>query len=299
VSYTNNTFPGVNNTTVVRSGKSDQDHISGIYYADADHQEVLKFEMKDGRYFSKDFPSDSTAVVINEATAKEFGIEKAAGEEFLYNNGDSVFHHYRIIGIVKDFNFETFRDKVRPLAVFYTKNANNLLIRYEGNAQTMVESATKLWKQYSNNEPMEYTFMDEAFDTLFRSEQRMGQIFSLFSGLAIFIASLGLFALAAFTAEQRTKEIGIRKVMGASVGSLSVVLSKEFVLLVIIAFVPASAIAWWVCSQWLSGFAFRIPIDPLIFVGAGLAAIVISWVTVSYHSFKAASANPVNSLRYE
>ncbi|HLZ16461.1 MAG TPA: FtsX-like permease family protein, partial [Cyclobacteriaceae bacterium] len=299
VSYTNNTFPGVNNTTVVRSGRSEQDHICGIYYADFDHQDVLKFEMKDGRYFSKEFPSDSTAVVINEATAKEFGIEKAAGEEFLYNRGDSVFHHFRIIGIVKDFNFETFKDKVRPLAVFLTKNANNLLIRYEGNAQTMVENATKLWKQYSNNEPMEFTFMDQAFDNLFRAEQRMGQIFSLFSGLAIFIACLGLFALAAFTAEQRTKEIGIRKVMGASVGSLSVVLSKEFVVLVLIAFIPAAAIAWWVSAQWLSGFAFRIDINPMIFVGAGLAAVLISWVTVSYHSFKAASANPVNSLRYE
>ncbi len=300
ISYTNNIFPGVNNTTVVRSGRSEQDHIAGVYYADLDHQGVLKFEMKDGRYFSKEFPSDSTAVVINEACAKEFGIDKPTGEDLMYkDNPDKPFRPFRIVGIVKDFNFGTFKDKVRPLVVFFTKDANNLLIRYEGNPQTVVENATKLWKQYSGNEPMEYTFLDEAFDTLFRSEQRMGQIFSLFSGLAIFIASLGLFALAAFTAEQRTKEIGIRKVMGASVGSLSVVLSKEFVLLVIIAFVPASAIAWWVCSQWLSGFAFRIPIDPLIFAGAGLAAIVISWVTVSYHSFKAASANPVNSLRYE
>lgn len=298
-SFTNSTFPGVNNTTIVRSARSEQDHISGVYYADFDHQEVLKFEMKDGRYFSKEFPSDSTAVVINEAAAKEFGFEKAAGEEVLYNNGDSLFHKYRVIGIVKDFNFETFKDKVRPLCVFLAKNSNNMLIRYEGNAQAVVDNVTKLWKQYASNDPIEYAFMDEDFDKLFRAEQRMGQIFSVFSGLAIFIACLGLFALAAFTAEQRTKEIGIRKVMGASVGSLSLVLSKEFIVLVLIAFIPAASIAWWVSHQWLSGFAFRISINPLIFVGAGVAALLIAWLTVSYQSLKAARANPVNSLRYE
>jgi putative ABC transport system permease protein len=146
---------------------------------------------------------------------------------------------------------------------------------------------------------MEYAFMDEDFDKLFRSEQRMGRIFSVFSGLAIFIASLGLFALAAFTAEQRTKEIGIRKVMGASVTSLSLVLSREFIVLVVVAFIPAASIAWWVSHQWLSGFAFRISINPLIFVSAGLSALLIAWLTVSYQSLKAANANPVNSLRYE
>ncbi|MBS1487536.1 MAG: ABC transporter permease [Bacteroidetes bacterium] len=299
MSFTNNYFPGVNNTTVVRSARSEQDHIAGVYYADFDQQSVLKFEMKDGRYFSKEFPSDSTAVVINEAAAKEFGFDKAAGEEVLYNNGDSVFHHYRVIGIVKDFNFETYRDKVRPLAVFLTRTSGNLLVRYEGNAQTVVENATKLWKQYANSEPIEYTFLDENFDKLFRSEQRMGQIFSIFSGLAIFIACLGLFALAAFTAEQRTKEIGIRKVMGASVASLSLVLAKEFILLVIIAFIPAATLGWWVSSQWLNGFAYRTEINPVLFVVAGLVAVAIAWVTVGYQSVKAARANPVDSLRYE
>lgn len=299
LSFTNNYFPGVDNTTVVRSGHSEQDHISGIYYADADHQEVLKFEMKEGRYFSRDFPADSTAVVINEAAAKEFGFEKAEGEEVLYNNGDSVFHHYHVIGIVKDFNFETYRDKVRPLAVFLTKSSRNLLVRYEGNAQAAVENATKLWKQYANSEPIEYTFMDENFDKLFRAEQRMSKIFSVFSGMAIFIACLGLFALAAFTAEQRTKEIGIRKVMGATVSSLSMGLAKEFIILVVIAFIPAAVIGWWVSSQWLGGFAYRTEINPIIFIVAGLAAVAIAWITVGYQSVKAARANPVDSLRYE
>ena len=141
--------------------------------------------------------------------------------------------------------------------------------------------------------------MDENFDRLFRTEQRMGQLFSIFSALAIFIACLGLFALAAFTSEQRTKEIGIRKSMGASVFSLTLLLSKEFTRLVIFAFIPASAFAWYISNAWLQGFAYRIDISPVVFVLSGLAAILIAWLTVSYQSIKAAGANPVDSLRYE
>jgi len=141
--------------------------------------------------------------------------------------------------------------------------------------------------------------MDENFDKLFRAEQRMSKIFSVFSGMAIFIACLGLFALAAFTAEQRTKEIGIRKVMGATVSSLSMGLAKEFIILVVIAFIPAAVIGWWVSSQWLGGFAYRTEINPIIFIVAGLAAVAIAWITVGYQSVKAARANPVDSLRYE
>jgi putative ABC transport system permease protein len=180
-----------------------------------------------------------------------------------------------------------------------TKNADNLLIRYEGNSSAFVTGIEKLWKQYAADEPFEYTFLDENFDRLFRAEQRMGQLFSIFSGLAILIACLGLFALAAFTSEQRTKEIGIRKSMGASVTSLSILLSQEFTKLVVIAFVPAAALAWYISNTWLNGFAYRIEISPLVFVLSGLAAIAIAWLTVSYQSIKAAAANPVDSLRYE
>ena len=137
------------------------------------------------------------------------------------------------------------------------------------------------------------------YQQLYESEKKQGQLFTLFSGLAIVIACLGLFALAAFTSEQRTKEIGIRKSMGASVASLSILLSKEFTKLVIIAFIPAAIVAWYACNNWLDGFAYRIDINPVVFVLSGLAAIVIAWLTVSYQSIKAAAANPVDSLRYE
>jgi putative ABC transport system permease protein len=299
VSYTNNTFPGVNNTTVFKAAGSEQDHIMGLYYADYDHIDVMKFEMKDGRYFSKDFASDSTAIILNEAAAKEFGYANAVGEEILYNDQDTGVERLKVIGVVKNFNFESFKDQVRPLSIRLTQNNNNLLVRYDGSPQALITAVEKLWKQNSANEPFEYTFLDEEFDQLFRAEQRMGTIFSIFSGLAIFIASLGLFALAAFTSEQRTKEIGIRKAMGATVFGLTVLLSKEFTKLVIIAFIPAAAFGWFVSNQWLASFVYRVEISPWVLILSGISAIVIAWVTVSYQSIKAAGANPVNSLRYE
>ncbi len=299
VSFTVNKLPGGYSRGVMRSAESGGDHFVGIYRADFDFQDVLKFEMKDGRYFSKDFPSDSNAVVINEAAAREFGFDKTEGKEILHSpNGTYV--PVNVIGIMKDFNSDSYRDKVRPIAILpFSFSEGNLMVRYEGNAKTVIDNTSTLWKQYANSEPFEYTFMDENFDKLFRSEQRIGQVLSLFSGLAIFIACLGLFALAAFTAEQRTKEICIRKVMGASVRLLSITLTKEFIMLVFIAFVPAATVAWWVSSQWLNGFAYRVEINPYIFLIAGVSAVAIAWLTVGYQSVKAASTNPADSLRYE
>lgn len=300
VSFTVNKFPDVYSPGVMRSAKSSGDHLVGIYRADYDFQDVLKFEMKDGRYFSKDFPSDSTAMVINEAAAKEFGFDKTEEQEILYSPNAFVFIPYRVIGIMKDFNFASYRDKVQPLAIsLWPFSLGNSMVRYEGNAKTVIDNTSKIWKQYAGSEPFEYSFMDENFDKLFRSEEKMGQVLSVFSGLAIFIACLGLFALAAFTAEQRTKEIGIRKVLGASVSSISITLTKEFIALVFIAFVPAAVIGWWISSHWLSGFAYRVEINLYIFLIAGVSAIAIAWLTVGYQSTKAARANPVDSLRHE
>lgn len=298
VSYTNNNFPGVNNTTVFRAASDEQDHIMGLYYADYDHQQVMKFELKEGRYFSKDFPADSTAILLNEAAVKEFGFKNPLQEEIIYNDDDEKINLH-VVGVFKDFNFESMRDNIRPLAIRLTKDASQLMIRYEGNAKDVLPVVEKLWKEQSNNEPMHYAFLDQNFDRLFRTEERMGKIFTVFSGLAIFIACLGLFALAAFTSEQRTKEIGIRKAMGASMPSLILLLSKEFSILVLFAFVPAAVAGWFVSSRWLEGFAYRVEMNPMVIVGSGLAAFVIAWLTVSYQSVKAAATNPVNSLRYE
>ncbi len=296
VSYTNNTFPGVNNTTVFKARGSDQDHIMGLYYADYKHLDVMKFELKEGRYFSEEFASDSSAIILNEAAVKEFGYEDPIGEELFYAPSNETL---TVIGVVKNFNFESYKTQVRPISIRLTKNHNNLLVRYEGNPSDLIAAVEKLWKQNAQNEPLEFTFLDEEFDQLFRAEQRMGSIFSIFSGLAILIASLGLFALAAFTAEQRTKEIGIRKAMGASMFGLAVLLSREFTKLVVIAFIPAAVGGWWVADQWLGSFAYRIDVSPWIILASGIVAILVAWITVSYQSIKAAATNPVQSLRYE
>jgi putative ABC transport system permease protein len=296
-SFTNNSFPGVNNTTIFKAIGSEQDHIMGVYYADYDHKDLMKFKLKEGRYFSKDFPSDSTGILLNEAAVKEFGFEHPLQEELQFN--DEKPERLKIIGVFKDFNFESLKGNIRPLAIRLTKTSDELMVRYEGNSKDVVATLEKVWKKMAPNEPFDYNFLDENFDELFRSEQRMGSIFSVFSGLAIFIASLGLFALAAFTAEQRTKEIGIRKAMGATVFGLTLLLTKEFTKLVLIAFIPASIAGWYVSNQWLQDFAFRIQIDPWIIFWSGLGAVVIAWVTVSYQSIKTALSNPVDSLRYE
>jgi putative ABC transport system permease protein len=299
MSYTNNTFPGINNTTVFRAAGSEQDHIMGIYYADYDHMDVLKFDIASGRYFSQEFPSDSSALILNEAAAREFGFEDPIGQEIYYNEGLNGMVKLKVIGVMKNFNFETFKADVRPISIRLTRNSGTLLVRYQGSPRELVAKVESLWKEMAPSEPLEYTFLDEDFDELFRAEQRMGNIFSIFSGLAIFIASLGLFALAAFTSEQRTKEIGIRKAMGASMFGLALLLSREFTKLVVIAFVPAAIAGWYVSRQWLEGFAYRIDVSPFVVIASGILAIIIAWLTVSYQSIRTASINPAESLRYE
>ncbi|HRG08887.1 MAG TPA: ABC transporter permease [Cyclobacteriaceae bacterium] len=297
-SFTNNVFPGVNNTTVFRAESAAQERIMATYYADYDHMNVLKMELASGRFFSKDFPSDSTACVINEAAVRELGWENPLTEKLISYNGPAPVS-MQVVGVIKDFNFESFKANVRPLVIRLTNTANNMLVRYDNKPSDAVATLERVWKQHASNEPFEYTFLDQNFDTLFKEEQRLGQLFTVLTSVAIFVACLGLMGLASFTAEQRTKEIGIRKVMGASVSSVSALLSKEFMWLVSIAFVLASALAWYLMDQWLSSFAYRIELSAGLFVLGGALAAGVAALTVSFHFIKAARSNPVNSLRYE
>jgi putative ABC transport system permease protein len=200
---------------------------------------------------------------------------------------------------VRDFNFETLKEKVRPLVIRLEERSRLMLVRYQGDPQQIIAGIEQQWKILASGEPFEYSFLDQDFDRLFRSEMRLRNIFTVFSSLAIFIACLGLFALAAFTTEQRTKEIGVRKALGATVFSLTILLSKEFTRLVLIAIFPAVVLGWYVADWWLKDFTYRIELSPFLFLGSALGAVVIAWITVSYQSIKAASSNPVHSLRYE
>lgn len=298
-SFTNNVFPGINNTTVFRVAGTQQDRILGTYYADYDQAKTLKFEMLSGEFFTRGKIADSSVCIINEAAVKEFGWDGNVLKRRITSYNSDKPYDMEVIGVVKDFNFESFKMKVRPLIIQFLPRANALMIRYEGSAKDAVAKVETEWKRISPNDPFEYAFLDENFDELFREEQRLGKVITVLTGIAIFVACLGLLGLASFTAEQRTKEIGIRKVMGATVSSVSTLLSREFMILVGVAFVLASAGAWYAMDSWLSTFAYRVPLGVGAFLISGVLAAGIAWLTVSYHFIKAARSNPADSLRYE
>jgi putative ABC transport system permease protein len=202
---------------------------------------------------------------------------------------------------MKDFNYQSLKDNVRPMAILLGDEPNaEMAVRLAaGNTQDQIKILEDVWKKYASDAPFEYTFLDQNFDLLFRAEQRMSQIILVFTFLAISIACLGLFGLAAYTAEQRAKEISIRKVMGASIPQVFILLSKDFTVLVMVAFVLATPLAWYFADSWLSGFANRITIDASYVAIAAIVSFVIALLTISYQSIKAARENPVDSMRSE
>jgi putative ABC transport system permease protein len=273
-----------------------------VWDVDEQYISTLGMELVAGRNFSKEFLTDSTAIIINEAAAKMYGFTEPVGKNlyFLRDIGNKTVSVLHVIGIVKDFNFSSFRQQVTPLALLWGGNAGNTAIRINStNIPHLVNQIERLYKDLAPGEPFNYTFMDEDFNNLYRTEQRMGAIAISFSALAILIACLGLFGLAAYAAEQRTKEIGIRKVLGATVSNITAMLSKDFLKLVIVAAVIAFPLAWWVMHNWLQDFAYRTSISWWVFIMAGAAAALIAIVTVSFQTIKAAIMNPVKSLRTE
>jgi len=297
-SYSNFTIPGTNNVTVFKRSDRDNDYIMAMYYADYEHREALGFEMAEGRFFSRDFPTDSSAIVINEAAVEEMGFEDPIGREIIYPGNDNAV--YKVIGVMEDFNFESLRNEIMPLAILLTETANEMIVRFQSEdpreAVTMIEST---WNAYSAGEPVDYTFLDQDFDQLFRQEQRLGRVFTAFTIIAIFIACLGLLGLSAYMAEQRTQEIGIRKVLGASVSNILRLLSAEFLKLVGIAFLLAVPIAWYFIHNWLQNFAYRIEVGPAVFVLTAAATAVIVLITISWQTIRAALMKPVESIRTE
>ncbi|MEQ8925004.1 MAG: FtsX-like permease family protein [Fulvivirga sp.] len=298
-SFSNNTYPGTSNNTVFKTTNSDQDYLAATHFSDYDHPKTLGFKMLEGRYFSEDFPADTAVVVVNQAAVKMFGWENPLESKIINFNFEQPTE-MEVIGVTEDFSFENLKINVRPLILLLTKEANTLYLRYSGEKPENVLNALQgTWDKYANGEPLQYSFLDEEYDEAFRAEQRLGQVFTVFTTVAIFIACLGLFGLSAFMAEQRTKEIGIRKVMGASVWKVTGLMSKDFLKLVVIAFLLSIYPAYYAMEQWLNSFAFRIDISYWVFAISGIVAIGIAYLTVSYQSLKAAKVNPVDSLRYE
>ena len=281
------------------------DHILFYGFSDFDYDDMMQFEIKHGRYFSRDFPSDSSAVVINEEAAFSLGLagndcQDAIGKKLETLNFDGARIKIEIIGVVKNYNFKSLHSPVEGMAIRLGNFGDNLAVRIKpGDHRATLSTFEKLWKENLPSFPFEYSFLDEDYDQMFIKEARMSNIFTIFSILAIVIACMGLFGLAAYTAEQRTKEIGIRKAMGASSSSVVKLLTKEFTKLVLISLLIATPLSWYLMKQWFSAFAFRTSMGVWPFIIAGFLAMLIAWFTVSYQSIKAAIANPVDSLRDE
>jgi putative ABC transport system permease protein len=267
---------------------------------DQDYVKTMGMEIIAGRDFSEDFPSDSIAALINESTAAFFQGEDPLGKYIsTYNFYDSLIA-YKIVGVIKDFHFQSLRERVAPLALFLRPSSGFLSMRLQtDDISAFIEKLKDTWEDMAPGQPFAFSFMDDRFMEMYEAEQRFGRIIATFALLAIFVACIGMVGLATFVAEQRTKEIGVRKVLGASVTGLIVLLSKDFLKLVLIAFVIAVPLAWYVMHRWLEDFAYRIGLQWWIFAIAGAAALLIAALTVSYQSMKAAMADPVKSLRSE
>ncbi len=268
---------------------------------DYDYLETMGMKMIRGRNFSKEFGGDSSAVIINESTAKLLGYEDPVGKK-IYNGSTDPTQRtaFTIIGVVRNFNYESLKSSIQPLSFFLKKSRG--LASFKVNTKNMaglLKSVEAKWKTMVPGIPYSYRFLDESFNEMYKNEQRVGKIALIFSILAILIACLGLFGLAAFIAEQRTKEIGIRKVLGASVQGLVSLLSKDFIKLVLISFVIAAPLAWYFMNKWLQEFEYRISISWTIFLLAGLIALLIAIATISFQAIRAAIANPVKNLRSE
>lgn len=268
---------------------------------DYDYIKTLGMEIVKGRNFSKDFPSDSNAIILNESAAKVLGYNDPIGKT-LYNSIEKpgVTLSYNIIGVVKDFNYESLRQNIGPLSLRLGRHAGIISLKVNAaNVPEVLTTAEAKWKVMAPGMPFSHTFLNEAFDEMYRSEMRIEKIVTIFSILAIFIACLGLFGLATFIAEQRTREIGIRKVLGASVQGIVGLLSKEFLKLVFIGFIIAVPVSWWAMHAWLQDFAYRVNISWWIFIIAGVVSQLVALATVGYKAIKSAISNPVKSLRTE
>ncbi|MEP0366287.1 MAG: ABC transporter permease [Cyclobacteriaceae bacterium] len=271
---------------------------------DYDYVETLEMNVVEGRNFSRDFPTDTLAILVNEALVKAVGIDEPIGfkiSTFADFGGSQEVVSYRIVGVLEDFHYESMKTEIDPvLFKLSPSGGGSALFRVTTNdLDGVVASLKSAWNSVAAGQPFEYYFLDQKFDNQYRSEQRIGQVFVVFAILAIFIACLGLFGLASFTAEQRIKEIGIRKVLGASVTQIVNMLSWNFMKLVGIAFIFAAPLAYFGMRSWLDDFAYRTDLKIWIFAVAGLVACVIAWLTMGFQSWRAARSNPANSLRNE
>ncbi|MBE7178478.1 MAG: ABC transporter permease [Mucilaginibacter polytrichastri] len=297
VALADNNLVNIGNTTGDTDWEGKDPNRSFIINAmriDEQFMPMMKMKFADGTNFTGS-KADSTHFILNETAVRLAGIKNPVGKRFKLWETEGT-----IIGVVKDFNFFSMKHAIEPCVLAYYPEAWRLHIKTGGrDAAKAVAALEKIWKRYSGDYPFNYTFLDEEYNKLYRADLRTGKLITLFSGFAVFISCLGLFGLATYTAQVRTREIGIRKVLGASALRIASLLSGGFLQLVAIAIVIASPLAWWAMNAWLSNFAYKINIPVWIFLLAGGSAVLIAFFTISFQAVKAALANPVKSLRSE
>ena len=273
-----------------------------VWGIDETYIPTLGMEMKSGRNFSRAFGTDSSAIIINESTASMLGYSDPVGKRIytLVDNQTNIVRGYEIIGVVKNFNFESLRQRIGPLCFILGKSSWSSAFRIRPeNAESIVEAVSNKWKSLRTGTPFSYHFLDESFNNMYRAEQQVGRVAIAFAAIAVIIACLGLFGLATYMAEQRTKEIGVRKVLGATVNNIVMMLSRDFLVLIVIATLIAFPVAWWAMYNWLQDFEYRTSMGWWIFILSGLIAILVALFTISFQAIRAAVSNPVKSLRTE
>lgn len=298
VAFSDNSIAGVNGTTgdTYWEGKEEgRAFLINPINIDEHFIPLLKMKFVQGSNFTGS-KVDSAHVILNETAIKETGIKDPVGKSFTLWQTKGT-----IIGVVKDFNYASLKQKVEPAIFYYrpSRNSRMYIKTTGGNASQAIAAARKVWKEYNPDFPFDYSFLDEDFGKMYQSEQLTASLFNVFAVIAIVISCLGLFGLATYTAQVKTKEIGIRKVLGASVVNITHLLAREFIILVLIAFIIAAPVSLWIMNKWLQDFAYRTNISWWIFAITGLSALLIALATVSFQAIKAAIANPVKSLRTE
>ncbi|MEP0134483.1 MAG: FtsX-like permease family protein [Eudoraea sp.] len=291
-------------TFAPQEGATDQENAVSMqrWAVDYDYVSTMDFKIIAGRDFNREFKNDSTSIIVNESAIAVMGVtpDDALGLRYTPDFGEENPRYFTIIGVVKDFHFSPFRDEIESLSLHLGDDTYALAVKLEeGNFANAIERIENIWNKLAPGQPFDYYFMEDSFNNTYKSEQRLGRIFIIFTILSILIACLGLFGLAAFNAEKRTKEIGVRKVMGASVGQITFRLSSDFLKLVGVAILISLPVGWFAMNKWLEDFSYRIEIGWWVFVLAAFLAVAIAIITVSYQSIKAAIVNPVKSLRTE
>ncbi|WP_373056294.1 ABC transporter permease [Zunongwangia sp. H14] len=301
-------FPGdmVGDGFITVDGKPESKKVTQLM-VDHDYIKTLGLHLVAGRDFSREMPTDSDhAFILNETAVLELGLgspEEALGKTILWptwRNPDTI-KRGKIIGVVKDFNYKSLYEKVEPAVLqIYPDAYSKVAVKIKAdNVEDALTQLKTVWNNFSPEYPLEYNFLDESFETMYQAEDKLKSLLWIFTAMAIFVGCLGLFGLAAYDTERRTKEIGIRKILGASVENIVLLLSKDFAKLIFIALIIASPIAWYFMKRWLQDFAYRINIGWAVFAIAGLLAITIALITVGFHAIKAACSNPINNIRTE